>query len=137
MIKVHILCTFFFSQSRYIPKQYTSWATKREVILYTINIKIMSSTSTREKKRKIGVDEASADMKFEYTGNGQIVPKDVTNVRFHPSVTEIDEKAFQNCNNKLEAVVLNDDLTEIGESAFSDCIVLQCVVIPSTVIKVS
>jgi len=54
--------------------------------------------SSGEKKRKIDANEASADIEFEYTGNGQIVPKDVVSVRFHLSVIVIDEKAFQNCN---------------------------------------
>ena len=89
-------------------------------------------SSTAEKKRKI---EKASDEMYVYTGNGKIVPKDVVSVRFNPSVIEVEEKAFQNCN-KLEAVVLNDVLTEIGESAFSDCIVLQSVVIPSTVTKI-
>ena len=69
---------------------------------------------------------------FEYTGNGQTVPKDVVSVRFNPSVTKADNYAFSGCRS-LREVVLNDGLGEIGEFAFHLCTALQRIVIPSTV----
>ena len=41
---------------------------------------------------------------FEYTGKGCVVPKDVTSVRFHPSVIEIGNGAFQDCNELREGM---------------------------------
>jgi len=61
---------------------------------------------------------------FEYTGNGQIVPKDVVRVRFHPSVVKVDDKAFYKCS-KLKEVILNEGLQYIGQDAFEECTSLQ------------
>ena len=49
----------------------------------------------------------SSEKVFEYTGEGCVVQKDVTIVRFHPTVTEIGNYAFRGCNN-LREVVFND-----------------------------
>lgn len=72
---------------------------------------------------------------FEYTGKGQTVPKDVISVRFHPSVVEVEEKAFIGCD-KLKGIVLNDGLEKIGHNAFQRCISLQSITLPSTVIEI-
>jgi len=69
---------------------------------------------------------------FEYTGRGQTIPKDVVSVRFHQSVVEVEEKAFEDCK-QLKEVILNDGLREIGEEAFHHCESLQSIAIPSTV----
>lgn len=95
---------------------------------------IMSSI-TGGKKRKIGIDEASSNEVFEYTGKGQIVPKDVVSVRFHPSVTEVEVMAFSNCVN-LEQVVFNIGLKKIGSSAFWNCSSLERITLPSTVTEI-
>ena len=89
-------------------------------------------SSTVEKKRKIGVDEADV---FVYTGIGQSVPRDVVSVRFHPSVTEIEEGAFYSCRS-LGKVVLNDGLTKIGKRAFSECRSLESITFPSTIVEI-
>ena len=57
---------------------------------------------------------------FEYTGNGQSVPKNVVSVRFHPSVGSIDVEAFEYCTH-LREVVLNVGLKKIGFNAFRGC----------------
>ena len=96
------------------------------------------SSSTGEKKRKIGVDDASdelSDVVFEYKGNGQIVPKDVVSVRFDPSVIAVDDAAFKDCN-KLQEVVFNVGLKQIGQSAFKACNSLQSIKFPSTVTEI-
>jgi len=95
------------------------------------------SSSTGEKKRKIGVDDAdeTSDEVFEYTGKGQTVPKDVVSVRFHPSVVEIEVEAFKNCT-KLQEVVLNVGLEQIGQSAFERCNSLHSITLPSTVTEI-
>ena len=41
--------------------------------------------------------ESNAEVLFEYTGEGCSVPKDVTIVRFHPSVVEVEDRAFIDC----------------------------------------
>ena len=58
-------------------------------------------------KRQRTSNNQSDDV-FEYTGNGQTVPKDVVSVRFHPSVVEVDEYAFKDC--QLKEVVMNEGL---------------------------
>lgn len=72
---------------------------------------------------------------FEYIGRKADVPRNVTHVRFHPSVIEIDNDTFRGCS-ELREVVLNEGLTEIGEHAFTDCIGLQEITIPSTVVRI-
>ena len=102
--------------------------------------------------------ETSADVVFEYTGDGCSVPKDVTSVLFKeglqkigygafmgctelesitiPStVTEIDILAFHDCSN-LEEVTLNEGLQKIGEAAFYKCTSLEDVALPSTVTEI-
>ena len=73
----------------------------------------------------------SAEVVFEYTGSGCAVPKNVTSVRFHPSVIEVEDEAFQHCRSLIE-VVFNDGLQRIGASAFNKCTSLSCIILPST-----
>ena len=72
---------------------------------------------------------------FEYTGKGCAVPKNVTIVRFHPSVTEVDDEAFYDCK-QLKEVVFNERLQKIGEYAFYNCTSLSSITLPSTVIEI-
>ena len=90
------------------------------------------SGSTGGKKRKI---EASDDV-FEYTGSGQTVPKNITHVRFHPSVVKVDNNAFDSCR-ELRKVVLNEGLQKIGNSAFYACKSVESITLPSTVTEIS
>jgi len=87
------------------------------------------------KKRK--TSEIS-EVVFEYTGTeGEgDVPKDVTIVRFHPSVTEVGDYAFYQCE-QLKEVVLNEGLQNIGDSSFWMCRSLKSITFPSTIAKVS
>ena len=81
-------------------------------------------------------DNTSADeVEFEYTGEGCVVPKNVTIARFHPSVIEVENWAFQYCN-KLRGVVFNDGLQKIKGSAFSWCTSLEKITFPSTLKEV-
>jgi len=73
----------------------------------------MSSVGERLKKRKANSDNMIPQI-FEYKGHG-IVPEDVTHVRFHPNVVEVEENAFRGCD-KLEEVVLNEGLKTIGNT---------------------
>ena len=70
---------------------------------------------------------------FIYTGKGQTVPKDVISVRFHPSVTEVENMAFK-VRSSLREVVLNEGLLKIGALAFEKCTALQCIKLPTTVL---
>ena len=72
---------------------------------------------------------------FAYTGKGQKVPKDVVSVRFHPSVVEVDNHAFEYCW-KLKEVVLNEGLQKIGKNAFESCSSLQSITLPSSLTKI-
>ena len=59
----------------------------------------------------------SSDEVFEYMGKGCAVPKDVTIVRFHPSVVEVENDAFRDCK-QLREVVFNDGLQKMGSLHF-------------------
>ena len=70
-------------------------------------------------------------VEFEYTGKIS-VPKNVTFVRFHPSITKIEDEAFKDCK-LLNQVVFNEGLKKIGKNAFEDCNSLESITLPSTV----
>ena len=72
---------------------------------------------------------------FVYVGNGQRVPRDVVKVQFHPSVTKVEDQAFEGCYDLWE-VVLNDGLDKIGYRAFGNCESLPRIAIPSTLIEI-
>ena len=92
----------------------------RVVIIYPkfINLVIMESNN-----------------EFEYTGKGCAVPKYVTRVRFHPSVIEVENRAFQYCK-QLKGVVFNVGLKKIGQCAFQGCSSLLSITLPSTVTEI-
>jgi len=75
----------------------------------------------------MSLSDTSSDDVFEYTGRGQIVPKDVVEVHFHPDVCKVEDKAFYECS-KLKKVVFNASLQDVGEGAFCGCINLVEVV---------
>ena len=79
--------------------------------------------------------DVSDEVVFEYTGEGCIVPKDVTIVRFHLSVIEVENEAFRDCK-QLRVVMFNDGLQKIGVSAFRMCTSLSSITIPATVVEV-
>ena len=71
---------------------------------------------------------------FEYTGEGCAVPIDVTIVRFHRSVVEVEKRAFRDCQ-QLREMVFNDGLQKIGVSAFLNCTSLQALHFPLLLLK--
>ena len=73
-----------------------------------------------------------SDELFEYTGEGCVVPKNVTIVRFHPSVVEVEYRAFRGCK-QLRVVMFNDGLQKIGRATFYECKSLSSITFPSTV----
>jgi len=81
------------------------------------------------------MSQDTSEVMFEYEGRGQIVPKKVTHVRFHSSVTEIESftRPFQNCRNSLRQVTFNEGLQKIGNSAFYRCNLLKSITLPSTI----
>lgn len=70
-----------------------------------------------------------------YSGDGQRVPKNVVSVRFHFSITTVDERAFDSCT-YLREIVFNEGLKNIGESAFQDCRLLERIILPSTLTEI-
>ena len=80
-------------------------------------------------------NDADTEVLFEYTGEGCVVPKNVTIVRFHPNVVEVEYRAFCDCK-QLWKVVFNDGLKKIGQYAFYDCKSLSSITLPSTVIEI-
>ena len=80
-------------------------------------------------------NDVSAEVVFEYTGKGCAVPKNVTIVRFHPSVVEVQVYAFYCCD-KLRKVELNEGLQKIGKYAFEDCTSLSSITLPSTLTEI-
>ncbi|KAL7527062.1 hypothetical protein ACHAXR_001781, partial [Thalassiosira sp. AJA248-18] len=81
-------------------------------------------------------NETSADVhvEIEYTGR-ETVPKNVTKVVFHPSVTEIPDEAFLDCD-QLKVVVLNEGLQKVGKWAFYNCKSLESINMPSTLSEI-
>ena len=75
------------------------------------------------------------EVEFEYTGKGCQIPKNVTIVRFHPSVVEVEDGAFRDCK-QLRKVVFNDGLQKIGRGAFWCCTSLSSITLPSTVTEI-
>ena len=69
-------------------------------------------SSTHHTKSKLN-DDTPQVMLDGYIGQEK-VPKNVTHVRFHPSVVDVDRETFEECY-ELKEVVLNDGLREIGE----------------------
>ena len=80
-------------------------------------------------------NDISTEVEFEYTGEGCLVPKHVTIVRFHPSVIEVYDNAFSDCK-QLREVRLNEGLQKIGVFAFYNCISLSSITLPSTVTEI-
>ena len=80
-------------------------------------------------------NNAETELLFEYTGEGCLVPKDVTIVRFHPSVTEVEDGAFKRCI-KLRKVVFNDEMQKIGRFAFLGRTSLSSITFPSAVTEI-
>jgi len=73
-------------------------------------------------------------MKYLY-GGWQRGPEGVVSVRFHPSVTKAEDRAFFDCRS-LKNVVFNEGLVTIGSSAFDNCSLLTSITLPSTVIEI-
>ena len=86
------------------------------------------------KKRKTS---ETSEVVFEYTGieKREEVPRDVTIVRFHSSVTEVSDGMFRECY-RLKKVVLNEGLQKIGEYSFYDRPKLEHINFPSTLIEI-
>ena len=66
--------------------------------------------------------KTSADVVFEYTGDGYSVPKDITSVRFIEGLHKIGDEAFHECSS-LKSIELpsTSTVTEIGNYAFRGC----------------
>jgi len=60
---------------------------------------------------------------FEYTGDGCLVPKDITSVRFNEGLRKIGHHAFRDCTS-LESITL----PQIGNNSFSGCYNLREVI---------
>ena len=96
---------------------------------------------------------------YEYVGgSSESIPKNVTHIHFHSSVTEVHDEAFRGCSKlkevvfsdgittigdgsfkgckRLKRVVLNYGLKQIGDDAFANCISLDSITFPSTVTKI-
>ena len=67
----------------------------------------MSSDEPPSKRSKGSIVE------FEYTGQNNIQHSCWTNVRFHSSVTNVNDYTFNGCD--MKEVVLNKGLQKIGE----------------------
>ena len=86
----------------------------------------------KNKSRDIDTTDVVA---FEYMGIDEDVPKNVTHVRFHPSVTGDDAGAFVE-RFELREVILNEGLQVMRYGTFAYCTSLTSITFPSTVIRV-
>lgn len=82
----------------------------------------------------IGDDEYKVKSISEnYLGDGNItIPSTVTFEGIEYSVTEIGEKAFQNCN-LVKSIIIEEGVGWIGPNAFSGCTNLEKVIFPKSV----
>ena len=87
---------------------------------------IVMESNTKKQRRESFV--------FEYMGN-EHAPKNVTHVKFHSSVAEVQDAAFRDCK-QLVKVVFNEGLTKIGWRAFQSCSSLESIAFPSTLTDV-
>ena len=72
---------------------------------------------------------------LEYTGDTESIPKTITHVQFHPSVTEVHDEAFKDCS-ELKEIVFSDGITKIGKGSFHGCKRLKRVVLNNGIIKI-
>ena len=72
------------------------------------DIPISNQLKKRKKSDDSSMDDGS-DVVFDYTWRYQTVPKDVVNVHIHPRVSDIELKAFQDCQD-LREVALNESI---------------------------
>ena len=70
----------------------------------------------------------------EYTGN-VVIPSKVTYEGEEYSVTEIGDRAFEDCRS-LTSITIPEGVTKIGNSAFNECISLTSVTIPKSVTSI-
>jgi hypothetical protein len=80
----------------------------------------------------------ATEVEFEYMGIEELeeIPRrNVTVVRFHSSVTEMDDYMFVECK-QLKKVVLNDGLQKIENHSFYACKKLEHIHFPSTLVEV-
>ena len=83
---------------------------------------IIKDAATEARKVMSNKKRKSSDVEFEYTGieEKRDVPRDVTIVKFHSSVTEVGDRMFSGCK-QLKKVVLNEGLQKIGNAVFASC----------------
>lgn len=118
----------------------------REEVLATLAGMLMNMNSNSGTSDEAAIDSsilenghAAANMcsrgeVFEYTED-ILAPKDIRRVQFHPSVTEVQYRAFSN-RLILTDVILNKGLTKIGIHAFRGCRLLPIITLPSTLTKI-
>jgi hypothetical protein len=95
----------------------------------------------------IKIIEANAFMGSDISGH-LIIPDSVIEIKagafsgsniekftFPKNIKRIDDGMFENCN-KLQEVVIQEGITEIGRTAFRECTFLKSVLIPSTVTSI-
>ena len=76
--------------------------------VYKHNRKTQSKIAVINFGNKIMSSNTLGDKVFQYTGS-ETIPKDVTILNFHCSVTDIENWAFEDCTD-LKKVVLNNGL---------------------------
>ena len=111
---------------------YTSIVTLSIINLYLLKYIIFGGGGAKTMPTN---NDADAEVVFEYTARGCAIPKDVTIVRFHPSVVEVEDEAYKDCK-QLREVLFDDGLRKIGGYAFSGCTSLSSITLPSTVTEI-
>lgn len=100
----------------------------------------ISSSGSGSAAALLSLEEAP-EVIFEYTvghsnaAGGVCTSRDVTHVRFHSSVIQVQDRAFDDCI-ELREVIFNDGLRHIRQAAFWDCRSLQSIVLPSSVLEI-
>lgn len=86
----------------------------------------------------LGIDYYRFNGTYIYDGTNPVgydLKKYVTKIIIDNNVTEIGEDAFNNCKN-VKRINIPDNVTKIGKKAFCDCTNLESVIIPNSVTEI-
>lgn len=88
-------------------------------------------------EKVLGFDYYNFDGTWVYDGSkiSKYLKPDITEIIIDKNVTEIGEYAFDDCEN-LTSIHISDGVTEIGYSSFSNCKSLSSIHIPNSVTKI-
>jgi hypothetical protein len=79
--------------------------------------------------------DSSTDALFSLYHNNDIIPKEVEDVIVQPTVTIIEDHAFENCN-LMKWIHIPNSVTKIGDGTFYRCTSLTAINIPNSITQI-